>query len=188
MMKKITEGLIQANNINKKLNSKLYTSLIEKIIKILVKSIRSRGKIIFCGNGGSASDSLHLTAELIGRFKKKRKAISAISLNSEISTITAIANDFGYEKIFSEQIKIKGKRGDLLICLSGSGNSSNIIYAIKEANRQSMTTFCFLGYDGGNAKSKTKHFFHFKDSDMQHAEDSQILINHICSKWLKINL
>ena len=102
--------------------------------------------------------------------------------------MTCIANDFGYEKIFSEQIKIKGKRGDLLICLSGSGNSSNIIYAIKEANRQSMTTFCFLGYDGGNAKSKTKHFFHFKNSDMQHAEDSQILINHICSKWLKINL
>ena len=76
MMKKITEGLIQANNINKKLNSKLYTSLIEKIIKILVKSIRSRGKIIFCGNGGSASDSLHLTAELIGRFKKKESYFS----------------------------------------------------------------------------------------------------------------
>ena len=72
MIKKIKEGLIQANNVHKKLTSKLYTSLIEKIIKILVKSIRSGGKVIFCGNGGSASDSLHLAAELIGRFKKKK--------------------------------------------------------------------------------------------------------------------
>ena len=72
MMKKVKEGLIQANNVNKILTSKIYISLIEKIIKILIKSIRSGGKVIFCGNGGSASDSLHLAAELIGRFKKKR--------------------------------------------------------------------------------------------------------------------
>ena len=132
MMKKIKEGLIQANNVNKKLTSKLYTSLIEKIIKILVKSIRSGGKVIFCGNGGSASDSLHLAAELIGRFKKKRKAISAISLNSEISTITAIANDFGYEKIFERQLESIGNKRDILIAISTSGTSKNIIKVLSK--------------------------------------------------------
>ena len=161
---------------------------IEKFCKLLKKTIKNEKNVFICGNGGSAANAIHMSNDINLILTKKKYISNVEALSSNQAILTCIANDFGYEKIFSEQIKIKGKRGDLLICLSGSGNSSNIIYAIKEANRQSMTTFCFLGYDGGNAKSKTKHFFHFKDSDMQHAEDSQILINHICSKWLKINL
>ena len=134
-MKKVKEGLIQANNVNKILTSKIYISLIEKIIKILIRSIRSGGKVIFCGNGGSASDSLHLAAELIGRFKKKRKAISAISLNSEISTITAIANDFGYEKIFERQLESIGNKRDVLIAISTSGKSKNILKVLNKAKK-----------------------------------------------------
>ena len=110
MKKKIKLQLIEANKIIEKLNCDLNILQIEKIIRILNKSVISGGKIIFCGNGGSASDSLHLTAELIGRFKKNRKPISAISLNSEISTITAIANDFGYHKIFERQLESIGKK------------------------------------------------------------------------------
>ena len=161
---------------------------IEKFCKLLKKTIKNEKNVFICGNGGSAANAIHMSNDINLILTKKKYISNVEALSSNQAILTCIANDFGYEKIFSEQIKIKGKRGDLLICLSGSGNSSNIIYAIKEANRQSMTTFCFLGYDGGNAKSKTKHFFHFKNSDMQHAEDSQILINHICSKWLKINL
>ena len=161
---------------------------IEKFCKLLKKTIKNKKNVFICGNGGSAANAIHMSNDINLILTKKKYISNVEALSSNQAILTCIANDFGYEKIFSEQIKIKGKRGDLLICLSGSGNSSNIIYAIKEANRQSMTTFCFLGYDGGNAKSKTKHFFHFKNSDMQHAEDSQILINHICSKWLKINL
>ncbi len=161
---------------------------IEKFCKLLKKTIKNEKNVFICGNGGSAANAIHMSNDINLILTKKKYVSNVEALSSNQAILTCIANDFGYEKIFSEQIKIKGKRGDLLICLSGSGNSSNIIYAIKEANRRSMTTFCFLGYDGGNAKSKTKHFFHFKNSDMQHAEDSQILINHICSKWLKINL
>ena len=161
---------------------------IENFCKLLKKTIKNEKNVFICGNGGSAANAIHMSNDINLILTKKKYISNVEALSSNQAILTCIANDFGYEKIFSEQIKIKGKRGDLLICLSGSGNSSNIIYAIKEANRQSMTTFCFLGYDGGNAKSKTKHFFHFKNSDMQHAEDSQILINHICSKWLKINL
>ena len=143
MMKKVKEGLIQANNVNKILTSKIYISLIEKIIKILIRSIRSGGKVIFCGNGGSASDSLHLAAELIGRFKKKRKAISAISLNSEISTITAIANDFGYEKIFERQLESIGNKRDVLIAISTSGKSKNILKVLNKAKKMKIRSILF---------------------------------------------
>ena len=101
--------------------------LIEKILYQIKKTLNKKGKIIFCGNGGSASDSLHLTAELVGRFKKNRKALPAISLNSEISSITAIANDFGYENIFKRQFQALAKKNDLLIAFSTSGRSKNII-------------------------------------------------------------
>ena len=185
MMKKITEGLIQANNINKKLNSKLYTSLIEKIIKILVKSIRSRGKIIFCGNGGSASDSLHLTAELIGRFKKKRKAISAISLNSEISTITAIANDFGYEKIFERQLESIGDKRDVLIAISTSGKSKNITKVLNKAKKMKIRSILLTSEKYKTNKKIADIVFKAPTEDVARTQEVHILIGHLICEALE---
>ena len=105
----IKNRIEEANTINKLFNSDLNIKKINEIISFCIKSIKQK-KIIFCGNGGSTSDSLHLTAELIGRFKKNRKPIRALSLNSEISTITAISNDFGYENIFYRQLMSIGDR------------------------------------------------------------------------------
>lgn len=185
MMKKIKEGLSQANNVNKKLISKLYTSLIEKIIKILIKSIRSGGKVIFCGNGGSASDSLHLAAELIGRFKKKRKAISAISLNSEISTITAIANDFGYEKIFERQLESIGDKRDVLIAISTSGKSKNITKVLNKAKKMKIRSILLTSEKYKINKKIADIVFKAPTEDVARTQEVHILIGHLICEALE---
>ena len=185
MIKKIKEGLIQANNVHKKLTSKLYTSLIEKIIKILVKSIRSGGKVIFCGNGGSASDSLHLAAELIGRFKKKRKAISAISLNSEISTITAIANDFGYEKIFERQLESIGNKRDILIAISTSGTSKNIIKVLSKAKKMQIKSILLTSEKFKTNKKIADIVLKAPTEDVARTQEVHILIGHLICEALE---
>ena len=185
MIKKIKEGLIQANNVHKKLTSKLYTSLIEKKIKILVKSIRSGGKVIFCGNGGSASDSLHLAAELIGRFKKKRKAISAISLNSEISTITAIANDFGYEKIFERQLESIGNKRDILIAISTSGTSKNIIKVLSKAKKMQIKSILLTSEKFKTNKKIADIVLKAPTEDVARTQEVHILIGHLICEALE---
>ena len=185
MMKKVKEGLIQANNVNKILTSKIYISLIEKIIKILIKSIRSGGKVIFCGNGGSASDSLHLAAELIGRFKKKRKAISAISLNSEISTITAIANDFGYEKIFERQLESIGNKRDVLIAISTSGKSKNILKVLNKAKKMKIRSILFTSEMSKTNKKIADIMFKAPTKDIARTQEVHILIGHLICEALE---
>ena len=123
-------------------------NLLNQIIKISVLSIEAllnHNKLMFCGNGGSASDSNHLAAELVGKFYQDRKPLNAVSLTANTSTITAIANDFGFENIFSRQINGLGHEGDILFALSTSGNSENIINAIKIANSKKIKTILLTG-------------------------------------------
>lgn len=148
--------------INILLKNELYT-LSEKILmfnsenffKLCLSSkntIKKGGKIFFFGNGGSASDCQHLATELTVRYRKNRKAISAISLTTDTSALTAIGNDLGFEKIFSRQIEALGKKNDIFIAISTSGNSTNIIEALKFCKKRKFTTFAFLGNKGGKAK------------------------------------
>ncbi len=142
------------NNLSEYLNQtgKIITSLspttkrnITKISDLALKSIKSQNKVIFCGNGGSASMSEHLAAEFVGRFNKNRNSFPAISLTSNSANVTAIANDFGFDQIFRRQIEGLGNSGDLLICMSTSGRSKNIWEAIKIAKRKKITTVLFTG-------------------------------------------
>ena len=143
------------NNLTKIVQSHLYehekilqkniqnlTNKIVKASKIILKSLANKGTIFWCGNGGSASDSMHLSAELIGRYKK-RMPLKSISLLSDPASITCISNDFGFEKIFSRQINALAGKGDVLIALSTSGNSKNILEAIKEGKKISKSNFLF---------------------------------------------
>jgi len=114
--------------------------------------------------------------------------INVESLTSNTSVITCLANDIGYENIFSEQLITKGSKNDLLLVLSGSGNSKNILKAIKTAHSLKMYTFAILGFDGGKAKKLSKNCIHIPINDMQIAEDSQLIISHICMQWLKKKL
>jgi len=125
----------------------------KKICTICLKSLKNNNKIIFYGNGGSASDSQHLATEFVVKYKKKRKAMAAISLATDNSAITAAGNDFGFEYIFSRQIEAIGKKGDVAIALTTSGNSKNLIQAAKVAKKMKIKTVCFSGNNGGKLKN-----------------------------------
>ena len=157
-------------------------SLVEKISeasKIISKSLKMGGTIFWCGNGGSAADSMHLSAELIGRFKKNRIPLKSISLSSNPSTITCISNDFGYESLFSRQIQALGKKDDVLIVISTSGNSKNIIKAINQAKINKLKVVSFLGNKGGKCKGKGYLDLIVNSNSTARIQESHIMIGHI---------
>jgi len=118
---------------------------IAKASEIVIQTLKSRNKILLCGNGGSAADSQHIAAELIGRFKRERDAMPAIALTTDTSILTAIANDYGFEEVFSRQIAALGKKNDLLIAISTSGSSKNVVRAIEEAHKKGMLVIGLTG-------------------------------------------
>ena len=119
--------------------------------EILTRCLTSGHKLLACGNGGSAADCAHLTAEFTGRFIRDRRPYPAICLSAETSLVTAVANDYGYEAIFARQVRAFGRRGDVLIALSTSGNSPNVLRALETARELGVSTIAFLGRDGGKA-------------------------------------
>lgn len=116
-----------------------------KAVEIIKNALKNKNKILFCGNGGSASDSNHLACEFVSKFKKERTALAAISLASNNSIISAVANDFSFEDVFKRQIEALGQKGDVLIAISTSGKSKNILKAIEEANKQELKTIFLTG-------------------------------------------
>ena len=146
-----------------------------------------QGKQVFlCGNGGSAANAIHIANDLVyGATKNLHKGgVKAVALPSNSAVITCLANDISYEKIYSEQIITFGSKGDLLIALSGSGNSPNIVAAIKVAKERGMTTSAILGFDGGLCLSMVDIAIHFNVQDMQISEDLMITVGHIIMKSL----
>lgn len=127
--------------------------MISDIAENMVGTLRDGGKILVCGNGGSASDALHIAGEIVGRFQKERKAYSAIALNADIATITAIANDYGYSSVFSRQVEGLATDKDILIGISTSGNSDNIICAFEKMHEIGGKTILLSGRDGGRLKA-----------------------------------
>ena len=123
-----------------------------KMADAILGCLKKGGKLLICGNGGSASDSAHFAGEMTGRFMKERPAISAVALNTDMASITAIANDYGYEKVFSRQIEGLARPEDALFVLSTSGNSANLLEAVKKAKEKKLKTFGLLGRDGGKLK------------------------------------
>ncbi len=158
------------------------TKLSKKIklaAEMIIDSLKKGGTIFWCGNGGSASDSMHLSAELIGKLKKKRRPFPSISLTGNNSTLTCIANDFGYENIFSRQIEALGKKGDVLIVISTSGNSKNIFKALKKAKNKSLKTISFLGNSGGKCKNIADLDIIIKSNSTARIQEMHIFIGQI---------
>ena len=132
--------------------------IVDKILEIsqvCIESINNSGKILFCGNGGSASDSQHLAAEIVVRFKNDRKPLAAVALTTDTSIITSIGNDFGFDKIFSRQVEAIGTNRDILFALTTSGKSKNIIEALNKAKDKDMTTVTFTGTNTDSVKDKS---------------------------------
>lgn len=140
----------------KKLDQKSYLNFV-KLCKESIKALKNGKKIIFFGNGGSAADCQHLAAELVGKYKKERKALGAIALTTDTSILTSIGNDYNFSEIFSRQIEAIGKRGDIAIAITTSGNSKNLITATKVANKKGLITFCFSGNKGGILKKSSNY-------------------------------
>src|SRR6266508_532449 len=126
--------------------------LIEAIAARVYETVAQGRLLLTCGNGGSATDAQHLAEELIGRYRSNRRALPAIALTADSSALTCIANDFGYESVFARQIEGLGKPGDLLLCFSTSGNSPNILAALRAARDRGLSTIALLGKDGGGAR------------------------------------
>ena len=155
--------------------------LVAKVARIIATSLINGGKVLICGNGGSASDALHFCCEIVGRFQKERKAAPAISLNSDVATMTAIANDYGYDAVFEREVQAFMKPEDVLVGISTSGNSENVLRAIKTANEIGGTTVSLLGKNGGKIKDETNVSIVIPSDNTARIQESHICIIHaIC--------
>lgn len=163
---------------------------IDNIANLLIDCLRKNGTIFWCGNGGSASDSQHLAGELVGRFDGNRKPLRSVALNADSAVMTCIINDFGYEQVFARQIEALGSKGDILVGISTSGNSKNIIEAFKKANQKDIVTVGLLGKKGGNASNIAKHSVIVPSDSTARIQEMHILIGHILCDLIeeKLNL
>jgi len=152
---------------------------IQQIAERLISLLEQGNKILICGNGGSASDALHFAAELVGRFEKNRGALPAIALNSDVASITAISNDFGYETVFARQVEALGKEGDSLIGISTSGNSENVIKAMQIAKKQGLQRIGLLGRTGGKLRDEVDIALVVKEESTARIQEIHITIIHI---------
>lgn len=167
-----------------------------KNIELLAKEIRQvwiDGRNVFiCGNGGSAANAMHIANDFhygIGAcgFGPSLPGLRVEALSANSGIITCLANDTGYDNIYAHQLQVKGQPGDLLIVLSGSGNSPNIVKALEIADCQKMKTFAILAFSGGRCLDLAQVPIHFPIDDMQIAEDTQLVVGHLCMQWLNSN-
>jgi D-sedoheptulose 7-phosphate isomerase len=162
---------------------------VNQLCMLILKAHKNNKKIFICGNGGSAANAEHVCNDLMLGFKKnKKKGFKVYSLSSNKSVLTCIANDIGYNKVYSHQLDNLGSKGDLLIAFSGSGNSKNILECLKMAKKKNIYTFSILGFSGGGAKKISDNYIHININDMEIAEDIQMVIfNYIKKKIISLN-
>ncbi len=182
-VKQIIENSIKVKNEILNDNS-LLNNIIESV-NIITNSYKHNGKLYLCGNGGSAADCQHLAAELSGRFYYDRKPLYAEALHVNTSYLTAVANDYSYDIIYQRMIEAAGNQGDVLIGISTSGNSKNIILAIKKAKELGMKTIGFTGNDGGQMKNLCDVLLNVPSTDTPRIQESHIMIGHIICEMIE---
>jgi len=156
--------------------------LVEKAGELATKTLKNGGKVLICGNGGSAADAQHIAAELSGRFKKERIALAGIALTTDTSALTAIGNDYGYEYVFSRQVEALANEGDLLIGISTSGNSLNVIKAIQSAKKIGCKVVTLTGKSGGEMKNLGDVNIVIPSNDTPRIQEMHIMVGHmICA-------
>lgn len=158
---------------------------VEVLARELARAWRDDNAIYFCGNGGSAGNANHLANDFTyGVGIKHGIGMRVESLSANPSVLTCLGNDIGYEQIFAEQVRVKGRLGDVLVVFSGSGNSGNVVRALETGNAIGMKTFAILGFDGGRCKDLAHIPIHFDVNDMQVSEDLQLVVGHLIMQWL----
>lgn len=153
--------------------------LIEKAANVAAECLRAGHKLLFFGNGGSAADSQHLAAEFVGRYEKERRGLAAIALTTDTSILTAVGNDYGFERIYERQIEALGRKGDVAFAISTSGNSANILAAVAKAKSLGIYTIGFTGKDGGKLKDKVDLAFVVPSQKTSCIQETHIMVGHI---------
>ncbi len=154
-------------------------SLIKEVAELIAKVLNEGGKILLFGNGGSASDASHIAAEFVNRFKRERPGLPAISLNTDMAVITAVANDYDYSEVFAKQIKALGQKGDIVIGISTSGSSRNVLKAIEVAKKRGLKTIAFTSKKGEKLISRVDYAFAVSSEETPRIQETHITLGHI---------
>ncbi len=177
---RIKDAIQQSINLKTEiLTNESYLEIISSIVEVIIKTFKGGGKVLFCGNGGSAADAQHLAAELSGKFYFDRPPLPSEALHVNTSFLTAVANDYSFEQVYSRMIKAIGNKGDVLIGISTSGNSVNIINALITAREKNMITIGFTGETGGEMKNLCNYIICVPSLDTPRIQEVHIMIGHI---------
>lgn len=188
-MSKITDVINASIAVKQQIiTDEILLATIRKVADICIEALCADKKILFCGNGGSAADAQHLAAEFSGRFYKDRDPLFAEALHVNTSYLTAVANDYSYEQIYSRLIKAKGRTGDVLIGISTSGNSGNIIKAFEQAKVQGMITVGMTGETGGKMKDLSNYLLNMPSTDTPRIQEAHITVGHIICELVELEL
>ncbi len=177
-----------ADNITNISNDNKIISKIEQVVLLCVKAYENNQRILFCGNGGSASDAQHIAAELSGRFLRDRKPLFAEALHVNSSYLTAVSNDYGFEYSYSRILESAGREGDVLVALSTSGNSKNVLKAIEKANSIGMISVGLSGLNGGEMQSLCNVMINIASKDTARIQEAHILVGHIICQLIEEKL
>ena len=161
---------------------------VDQVCSVIVAAVKAGGKIMLCGNGGSASDSQHIAAEFIGRFTKDREPIAALALTTDTSVLTCVGNDYAFDQIFARQVQGLGRPADVLIAISTSGNSANVINAVKQAKKLGMTSIGLLGRDGGALAKECDLSLVIAHQQTARIQEMHILLGHIICHRVETDL
>lgn len=187
MRDRITDILLESIQVKEQL---LHTSIgqIKDIADLMIDALKKNGKVILFGNGGSASDAQHIAAEFVGRFKKDRTALAAISLTTNTSVLTSLANDYGYEVIFAKQVEALGQKNDVVVGISTSGKAKNVALGIKQAKKMGIRTVALTGGDGGELAKLADTSLVVPSSVTARIQESHITIGHIICELVEQTL
>ena len=179
-MEEVVSAINNSIDVKKQiLENRTLIVTILKVAEEIITAFKKDKKVLFCGNGGSAADAQHLAAELSGRFYFDREPLFAEALHVNTSYLTAVANDYSYDEVYSRLVKAKGRKGDVLIGISTSGNSKNVINAIETANSVGMITIGMTGQTGGKMKGICKYLINVPSKDTPRIQEAHIMIGHI---------
>jgi D-sedoheptulose 7-phosphate isomerase len=167
---------------------KTLLSTVENLVNDILHTYKNNGKVLWCGNGGSAADAQHLAAELSGRFYYDRPPLFSEALHVNTSYTTAVANDYSYDVIYSRLVEAMGNPGDVLIGLSTSGNSANVIKAIEVANKKGLITAAFTGQTGGKLNGLAKYLINIPSTDTPRIQECHMLLGHTICELVELNL
>jgi D-sedoheptulose 7-phosphate isomerase len=162
--------------------------LLERIASEMTAAVQAGKKVLWCGNGGSAADSQHLAAELMGRFRRERRALASIALTTDTSILTAIGNDYGYEHVFRRQVEALCEEGDILVGISTSGNSKNVCLALEAAKERGGFTVAFTGQGGGAMVGIAHAALCINSKDTARIQEGHILCGHMLCDWIELSI